>query len=155
MYLFPSVGVGKDSDLVPSTDIIVASRVTFGAMYTSTNLEGSFPQDIVFHSFHHQAKKQISDRVLLAGFSCFGSSDTWCNTLHLEQSRSDLIYIYTHTRTRIYIHTHTHTHTHIYTHIICIYLHIYISSTNYTALDRPHKSIRLRFQHSKACWDHH
>lgn len=50
-YLFPGFDVGSASKLSPSTDVMIRLRAqssTFGATYTSFNLEGDFAQDMVF-----------------------------------------------------------------------------------------------------------
>ena len=69
-YLFP--GGNKTSlvtRLAPSTDEEITERISAStSSYTTESNEDTFKLDVVFDSFHHQAKIPISDKALLVGF---------------------------------------------------------------------------------------
>ena len=69
-YLFPEViKTGLVTQLAPNTDEEIAERIsTSTSSYTTGSNEDTFKPDLIFKSFHHQAKIPISDRALLAGF---------------------------------------------------------------------------------------
>jgi len=55
--------------LAPSTDEKIEEMInTSTSSYTTESNEDTFKSDVVFESFHHQARVPISDRALLAGF---------------------------------------------------------------------------------------
>ena len=69
-YLFHGVNKANSmSWLAPSTDEEIFERISASTnSYTTESNEDTFKQDMVFESFHHQAKVSMSDRALLAGF---------------------------------------------------------------------------------------
>jgi len=70
-YLFNGINE-KDkpvTSLAPCTDEKIAERINDSASsYTTEWNENTFRPNMVFESFHHQARVLISDRALLAGF---------------------------------------------------------------------------------------
>ena len=57
------------TNLAPWTDEKIAERINAStSSYTTESNEGTFRPDMVFESFHHQARVPISDRALLVGF---------------------------------------------------------------------------------------
>ena len=70
-YLFNGVNQ-KDhpvTRLAPSSDEEIADRIKASVdSYTTESNEDTFEPDMVFESFHHQARIPISNRALLAGF---------------------------------------------------------------------------------------
>jgi len=69
-YLFQDLGnkTGLVSHLAASTDKEINERIfTTISSYTTESNEDILKLDMVFESFHHQAKIPISDRALLAG----------------------------------------------------------------------------------------
>ena len=55
--------------LDPSADEKIVERISYSInSYTTESNEDTFKPDMVFESFHHQAKIPISDWALLAGF---------------------------------------------------------------------------------------
>ena len=60
---------GLVTQLAPSTDEEIAERISAStSSYIIESNEDTFKPDVIFESFHHQAKIPISDRALLAGF---------------------------------------------------------------------------------------
>jgi len=70
-YLFNGINE-KDSPVTSLTlyaDEEITERINAStSSYTSESNEDTFRPDMVFESFHHQARVPISDRALLAGF---------------------------------------------------------------------------------------
>jgi len=70
-YLFCGLGENLSliSRLATNTDAEITERISKSVTsYTTQSNEDTFKPDIVFNSFHHQARIPISDRALLAGF---------------------------------------------------------------------------------------
>ena len=70
-YLFQGLNdkIGPVTRLALSTDAEIEERINvFTSSYTTESNEDIFKPDVVFESFHHQAKIPISDRALLAEF---------------------------------------------------------------------------------------
>jgi len=69
-YLFPGVNkAGTVTRLAPSTDEEIAERISAStSSYTTESKEDTFKPDVIFESFHHQAKTSIPNRALLVGF---------------------------------------------------------------------------------------
>jgi len=68
-YLFNNINDKSNSvtGMAPSTDEEIAERITTSTSSYKTELnEDTFNPDIVFESFHHQARIPISERALLA-----------------------------------------------------------------------------------------
>ena len=59
--------------LASSTNEEIADRISDStSSYTMKSNEDTFKPDMIFESFHHQAKVLISDRALLVGFLHYG-----------------------------------------------------------------------------------
>ena len=70
-YLFYGLNekTGLVTRLAPSTDEEIEERISASnSSYTTESNGDTFKPDVVFESFHHQARVSISDRALLAGF---------------------------------------------------------------------------------------
>ena len=69
-YLFPGVNkTGLVTRLAPSTIEEIAERISaLTSSYITESNEDTFKSDVIFESFHHQAKVPISYRALLASF---------------------------------------------------------------------------------------
>ena len=69
-YLFPGMNKADPMAwLAPGTNEEIAERICAStSFYITESNEDTFKPDLIFESFHHQAKTSISDRVLLAGF---------------------------------------------------------------------------------------
>ena len=70
-YLFEGLGdkIGQMSHLALSTDMEIEERINAStSSYISISYEDMFKPDIIFESFHHQARIPILDRALLEGF---------------------------------------------------------------------------------------
>ena len=70
-YLFYGLNdkTGPVTCLAPSTDEEIEERIsTTTRAYTTESNEDTFKPDVVFESFHHQARVPIFDRALLVGF---------------------------------------------------------------------------------------
>ena len=71
IYLFNGINE-KDNpvtSLAPCTDEEIAERINAStSSYTTELNEDTFRPDMIFESFHHQARILISNRALLAGF---------------------------------------------------------------------------------------
>ena len=66
-------GLGEKSSLVSrlatNTDTEITERISESVTsYTTESNQDTFKPDIIFNSFHRQARIPISDRALLAGF---------------------------------------------------------------------------------------
>jgi len=70
-YLFNNINEKDNSvtSLAPCTDEEIAERISAStSSYTTESNEDTFKPDMIFESFHHQARVSISGRALLAGF---------------------------------------------------------------------------------------
>jgi len=70
-YLFHGLGtkIGPVSHLAPRTDTEIVERIdTSTSLYTTKSNKDTFKPDMIFESFHHQARIPILDRALLEGF---------------------------------------------------------------------------------------
>ena len=70
-YLFHGLNEksGPVTRLAPNTDEKIEERISAStSSYTMESNENTFKPDVVFESFHHQARVPISDKALLAGF---------------------------------------------------------------------------------------
>jgi len=69
-YLFPRVNKTDPMTwLAPSTNEEIIERISAStSSYTIESNEDTFKLDMIFESFHHQAKVLMSDQDLLAGF---------------------------------------------------------------------------------------
>jgi len=72
--LFPGVNkAGLVTWLAPSTDEKIVERISAStSSYTKESNEDTFKPDVIFESFHHQAKILISDRAIMKGFLMLG-----------------------------------------------------------------------------------
>ena len=74
-YLFNNINEKSNTvtSLAPCTDEEITERISAStSSYTTESNEDTFKPDIVFESFHYQARIPISDRALLAGFLMCG-----------------------------------------------------------------------------------
>jgi len=69
-YLFPRVNKTNLMTRLPySTNEEITERISAPtSSYTTKSNKDTFKLDMVFESFHHQAKVRMSNRALLAGF---------------------------------------------------------------------------------------
>jgi len=70
-YLFEGLGdkIGQMSHLALSTDMEIEERINAStSSYTTESNEDTFKSDMIFESFHHQAKIPISNITLLTEF---------------------------------------------------------------------------------------
>ena len=94
-YLFNGI-TEKDhlvTILTPSSDEEIAERIDASvSSYTTESNEDTFKPDMVFESFHHQARVPISDRALLAGFLMLWLKHCVVPTLPHEVIVADVVY---------------------------------------------------------------
>jgi len=95
-YLFNNVNT-KDhliTRLAPSSDREIEDRIDQAPekFYTTESNEDGFDPDLVFESFHHQARTPISDRALLAGFLMLWLKRCVVPTLPHEVIVADVVY---------------------------------------------------------------
>ena len=70
-YLFNNINKKSNpvTSLAPCTDEEIAKRISAStSLYTTESNKDTFKPDMVFKSFHYQARIPKSDRALLAGF---------------------------------------------------------------------------------------
>ena len=70
-YLFNDINEKSSlvTSLAPSTDEEITERINAStSSYITESNEDTFKPDMIFESFHHQARITISDQALLAGF---------------------------------------------------------------------------------------
>jgi len=72
-YLFPGENKADPvTRLAPRTDEEIANRISAStSSYITESNEDTFKPDVIFESFHRQARTSISNRALLAGFLMF------------------------------------------------------------------------------------
>ena len=95
-YLFNNVS-NKDLPVIrlaPSSGGEVEDRIDAASdkFYTTESNEDGFDPDLVFESFHHQARTPISDRALLAGFLMLWLKRCVVPTLPHEVIVADVVY---------------------------------------------------------------
>ena len=93
-YLFPRV---NKADLVTrlalSTNEEIAKRISASiSSYTIESNEDRFKPDVIFESFHHQAKTSITDRALLVIFLMLWLKRCVVPTLPYEVIIADVVY---------------------------------------------------------------
>ena len=90
------LGVNKAdpvTQLAPSTDEEIAERINAStSSYTTESNEDTLKLDVIFESFHHQAKTSISDRALLVGFHMLWLKRCVVLTLSHEVIVADVVY---------------------------------------------------------------
>jgi len=94
-YLFNGINE-KDSpvtSLASCTDEKITERISSStSSYTTELNEDTFKPDMVFESFHHQARISISDRTLLAGFLMLWLKRCVVSMLPHEVIVADVVY---------------------------------------------------------------
>jgi len=81
------------TQLAPSTDEEIIERISAStSSYTTESNEDTFKSDIVFESFHLQAKFPMSDQALLAGFLMLWLKRCVVPTLPHEVIVADVVY---------------------------------------------------------------
>jgi len=79
--------------LAPSTDEDIVEKISVStSSYTTESNEDTFKLDIVFESFHHQARIPISDQALLAGFLVLWLKRCMVPTLPHKVIVADVVY---------------------------------------------------------------
>ena len=79
--------------LAPRTDTKIEERITSStSSYTMKSNEDTFKPDVVFDSFHHQARIPISDRALQTGFLMLWLKRCIVLTLPHEIIIADVVY---------------------------------------------------------------
>ena len=81
------------TSLAPCTDEEIAERISAStSSYTIESNEDTFKPDMIFESFHHQARIPISGRALLAGFLMLWLKHFVVPTLSHEVIVADVVY---------------------------------------------------------------